>query len=198
MLDNLGLLFITALPLVGSPGPATLSLAAVGVAFGVSASLPHYAGIVIGTILVLIVVASGLAGLVFAVPGVAPVVTILALAYIVYLAVRIARAPPLSRDRPAGTRPSFTGALLLAISNPKAYAALGAVCSGVTVAPGSVIADAMVKVVALGVLVALVDIVWLGFGAVFASALGDPRISRAVNVGFAVLLVLSVAATLVI
>jgi len=197
MLENLTLLLVTALPLMGSPGPATLSLAGLGVAFGITASVPYFLGISGGTTVVLIVVASGLAGLVLALPGVLPVISVLALAYILYLAVKIATAPPPARGHQSGTPPSFAGGLLLALSNPKAYAAIGAVCSGVVVVADSVALDAIVKVLALSTLILVINVTWLGFGAAFASVLSNPRLSRAVNIGFAVLLVLSVAGVLV-
>jgi threonine/homoserine/homoserine lactone efflux protein len=43
--ENALLLLLAAFPLMGSPGPATLSLAATGSAFGLSRSLPYLAGI---------------------------------------------------------------------------------------------------------------------------------------------------------
>ncbi|MBB4315646.1 LysE family translocator [Roseospira marina] len=198
MLDDILRLQATALPLAGSPGPATLSIAAMGAAYGVRASLPYCLGIVFGTMLVLIAVASGLAGMLLAVPGLVPVVTVIALGYILYLAVRIATAPPLSRPREPGSRPAVGGALILALSNPKAYAALGAVCSSVVVMPANPTQDALIKVASLSALILVIDIVWLGFGATFSSALGSPRIARVVNVTFAVLLVASVFAALVL
>lgn len=185
-------LLATALPLMGSPGPATLSLAGVGVAFGVAASVPYLLGIQCGTMMVLIIVASGLAGLVLALPGVLPMVSAVALAYILYLAVKIATAPPPARGRQTSARPSFAGGLLLALGNPKAYAAIGAVCSSVIVAVDSVALDAIAKILALSTLILVINVVWLGFGAAFASVLSNPALSRAVNIGFAVLLVLSV------
>jgi len=197
VIDNLTLLLATGLPLMGSPGPATLSLAGLGVAFGIRDSLPYFLGLATGTIGVLGIVVSGLAGLVLTLPGVMPVVSLLALAYILYLAVRIATAPPPMKGRPAQDRPSFPAGLLLGLSNPKAYAALGAVCSSVVVAD-DVAVDALTKLVVLSTAVVLINIAWLGFGAAFASVLGDPRWSRAVNLIFAVLLVLSVVAAVLI
>jgi len=196
MLDAIPHLLATALPLVGSPGPATLSLAAMGAAFGVRASVPYYLGIVFGTMLVLTAVLSGLAAVVLAVPGLGPVLGMAALAYILYLAFRIATAPPVSRTRTTGDGPSFGGALVLAVCNPKAYAALGAVCSSVEVVEASATQDALVKLASLSALMLIVDILWLGFGATFASALAAPRIARTINIAFAVLLVGSVLAAL--
>ena len=45
MTSDLALLWLAAFPLMGSPGPATLSLAAMGAAYGGRRSLSYLAGI---------------------------------------------------------------------------------------------------------------------------------------------------------
>ncbi len=194
MAENTLLLLLAAFPLMGSPGPATLSLAATGSAFGLSRSLPYLTGIIAGTTGVLLMIAAGVGAVVLAVPGLAPIIVVLAACYILYLAYRIATAPVLgdaSRDRPA---PAMTGGLLLAIANPKAFAAIGAVYAGIVVVPGNALADAMWKIGALFAVILVVNTAWLILGASFSTLLRRPRIGRAANIGFAVLLVLSVAA----
>jgi threonine/homoserine/homoserine lactone efflux protein len=196
MFDELALLWFAAVPLVGSPGPATLSLAAMGSAYGVRASLGYLAGIVGGTALVMVILASGLGGALVVAPELLPVITTAAVLYILYLAWRIASAPPLSRGERQAGRPSVRGALFLALTNPKAYAALGALLGSNTVIEGNVVLDGTVKVVALTVLILIVDVVWLNIGSALSRTLADPRLGRAINIVFAVLLVGSVALAL--
>jgi len=78
-------ILIAAVALAGSPGPATLSLAAGGAAggaaFGARGGIAYLAGIVVGMVAVMTTVASGTVGLLLALPGVAPVVAILAALY---------------------------------------------------------------------------------------------------------------------
>jgi threonine/homoserine/homoserine lactone efflux protein len=196
MIENMLVLLLAAFPLMGSPGPATLSLAATGSAFGLARSLPYLVGIIVGTTAVLLMIAAGLGTLFLAVPGLAPVIVVLAACTILYLAYRIATAPVLgegTRDRPA---PSLMGGLLLAIANPKAFAAIGAVYAGIAVVPGHALADAASKTAVLFVVIIVVNSVWLLAGASFATLLRRPRVGRAANIVFAVLLVLSVAAAL--
>lgn len=193
MLENLAFLLLIALLLMGSPGPATLSLAAMGTAFGVASSLRFFGGIVLGTTTVLVIVASGISGLLLALPGAVPVLTGLGTLYILYLAARIALATPGSPNATPSMPPSFPGGLLLAIANPKAYVAIGAVYSSTEVVEGSIGADAAVKLTALFATMILVNIGWLWLGAAFGALLAAPRHRRAINVGFAVLLVGSVA-----
>ncbi|TIW78331.1 MAG: LysE family translocator, partial [Mesorhizobium sp.] len=78
-------LVLAATVVMGSPGPATISVTAVGAAFGLSPSLSYTAGVVLGTMAVLLAVAAGILGLLTSVPGVAPVLAILSAAYILYL-----------------------------------------------------------------------------------------------------------------
>ena len=80
--------------LAGSPGPATLSLAATGAAFSARRGLGYMIGIDLGMVGVMAITASGVVGLLLALPGATPVVTVMAGAYFLYLAFRIAAAPP--------------------------------------------------------------------------------------------------------
>lgn len=196
MLADLVLLWLAALPLMGSPGPATLSTAAVGAGFGAPRGLPWLAGICAGTATVLLLIASGVTAVVLAIPALKVAITLMAAAYILYLAWRIATAPPLSKQAAEAKPPAFAGAYLLAVANPKAFAALGAVFSGNTVVAGDALLDAAVKFTALAPLIVLINGTWLIFGSIISSALHDPKIARIVNIVFAGLLVASVALTL--
>src|SRR5581483_5395824 len=101
--------------LAGSPGPATLSLAATGAAFGARRGLGYMAGIIIGMVAVMAIVASGVMGIVLAVPGATPVVVAAAALYFIYLAIRIATAPPLSEESGQRREPSFGAGLFLSL-----------------------------------------------------------------------------------
>jgi threonine/homoserine/homoserine lactone efflux protein len=191
MLADLALLWLAALPLMGSPGPATLSTAAVGASFGWRRGLPWLAGIVAGTAVVLLLIASGVTAAILVVPALKTAITVLAAGYILWLAWRIATAPPLSSEV-AAKAPAFPGAFLLAVANPKAFAAIGAVYAGHSVVPGDLAADAAAKIAALLPVIVLVNTVWLVFGALVARVLHDPQKSRIANITFAILLVASV------
>lgn len=191
-MDGLFGFVVAGFALAGSPGPNTLSIAAAGAAFGAGRSLGYLAGILAGMIVVMAVTASGVTGLVLAVPGAAPVVASLAIAYIVYLAYRIATAPPLAEDAHESSRPSFLGGAFLSLVNPKAYAAMAALFSGFVLVAGRPAVDAGVKLLILVAIITLVNFVWLFVGAALTRAFRQPRVNRAINVGFAVLLVASV------
>jgi len=196
MFGNLVLLWLAALPLMGSPGPATLSTAAVGASFGWRRGLPYLAGIVCGTAGVLLLIATGVTAAILAVPALKTAIVLLAAAYILYLAWRIATAPPLSAETATAKAPAFPGGFFLAIANPKAFAAIGAVYAGHSVFEGDLAADAAAKIAALALVILLVNTLWLFFGTLVAQALHDPAKSRLANVTFAVLLVASVGLAL--
>jgi len=188
-MTGLWALLLTAAALMGSPGPSTISVTAVGAAFGLRRALPYILGLIAGTTIVLLAVATGVFALLLAIPNLAPVLTIASALYILYLAYRIARAP----DAP---RPAFAGGLLLAAANPKAYVAIGAVFAGATLEGLSPVADAVAKTAVLTGMIVLIHFVWALAGSALAGLLRDPLASRIVNVALAVVLVLTSALAL--
>ena len=125
-----------------------------------------------------------------AVPQLAPVLLIVSVGYILYLAFRIATAPPLAASDRSGDTPSFGGGLLLALANPKAYVAIAAVFAGSALAP-------FLKVAVLAGMVVLIHVAWLVAGAALARVLRDPLWSRRVNLALAAALVAATAYSLV-
>jgi threonine/homoserine/homoserine lactone efflux protein len=191
-MEGLSGFLLAAVALAGSPGPATLSLAASGAAFGVRRVAGYLVGIGVGMVAVMAITASGLIGLMLALPGVAPVVTVAAAAYFLWLAWRIAMAPPLTEDTAQRRPPSFGAGFALSLINPKGYAAMAALFSGFVLLRDRVIADAVVKIAVLTAVITAVNILWLMSGAVLTRFFRDPRANRIVNVAFAVLLLASV------
>lgn len=197
MVEGLPAFLLAAIALAGSPGPATLSLTATGAAFGARRGAAYLAGIVIGMVAVMAVVASGLVGLLLAVPGATPVVTVLAAAYFLYLAWRIATAPPLVADTAERRTPTFAGGLLLSLINPKGYAAMAALFSGFVLVQERLALDVAAKMAVLVLIITAVNVAWLLAGAALTRFFRDRRSNRAINVAFAALLVASVALALV-
>lgn len=184
--------------LTGSPGPATLGLAAAGAAYGIRRSMPLMIGATIGVVAVMLMTASGLTGLVLAQPMLGPTVTALAAAYMIYLAYRIATAPPPNAQSGHESPPGFIPGLFLGIGNPKAYAAMVALFSGFTLVRNQLVIDVAAKTGALIVIVIIVDIAWIMLGSVLTHAFQEPRIGRALNIVFAALLLVSVLLAFVV
>ncbi|SCM79714.1 conserved membrane hypothetical protein [uncultured Pleomorphomonas sp.] len=193
-MDATPLFLLTSLALVGSPGPNTLSLAALGAAFGTRRGVPYMVGLDLGMVVVVALVGSGLWAVILSYPGIAPVVTLAASAYLLYLAFRIATAPPMGAAEAPGREPGLSAGVMLSLTNPKAYVAVAAVVSRYTLMPGRPVADEVLKGALLLVLIAAVNVAWLAAGSLLARAVTDPRVGRLVNLGFAALLVVSVLA----
>lgn len=197
-MESLGAFILAALALTGSPGPNTLSLAAVGAAFGRVRGLRYMMGLTLGVAAVIAIVGSGISGVLFALPGVAPVITVMAGIYFVYLAYRIATAPPLHSGGDPGSEPKWFEGAILSLVNPKAYAAMAAMYSGFTLVAADPLADALIKAALLMLTIIAVNISWLFIGAGLTRYLQNERMSRAINVTFAVLLIVSVLAAVLL
>src|SRR5438046_6839163 len=130
---------------MGSPGPSTMSATAVAAAFGFRRAFPYMVGLIAGTTAVLLAVAAGVVSLLLSLQRLAPILLIASAAYIVYLAFKIATAPPLSSPDRATSAPSFGGGFLLAVVNPKAYFAIAAVVAGANFAIQSPLIEGLLK-----------------------------------------------------
>lgn len=192
-MDDLVPFLLAALALTCSPGPANFSLAAMGAAFGAARSVGYQAGSVLGMIVIMAVTASGLAALLLALPGVREAAVVAGLAYVLWLAWRIATAPPRSAGTPAvpSRPPTIAGGLVMQLANPKAYAAVAALFSGFVLQCDDPLADALWKSVALLGPILLATTLWVHLGALLARLVMRPRTQRCTNWAFALLLVVS-------
>jgi threonine/homoserine/homoserine lactone efflux protein len=182
----LGTLLLSSAAIMGSPGPATISLVAAGSAYGVRRSLAYLAGIIAGTTIVLLAVATGITAALLAVPSLRSVLLGIAAAYILWLAYHIATAPPLAGA--TAEAPSLAGGALLGVANPKAWVAIAAVFASARLAHAAT-ADAAAKVLVLTAMIVLINTTWLVAGSSLAPLLRDARRARVVNVVLATALV---------
>jgi threonine/homoserine/homoserine lactone efflux protein len=190
-LPALASLILASLAVMGSPGPSTMSVTAVGAAFGFRRSLAYLTGIILGTTAVLVAVAAGVVAMLMSLPRLAPVLVAVSAAYIAYLAFKIATAPPLPRQDPAAGAPSFAGGFLLGVANPKAYLAIAAVFAGTTLAVESRMIEAMLKTGVITIMIVVIHLCWLTAGVSLSRLLRHPVSSRIVNLLFAAILIIT-------
>jgi threonine/homoserine/homoserine lactone efflux protein len=120
-----------------TPGPGVLSVAGNAAAYGFRAGVPYLTGVVLGSLVVMGMVASGFAAVVFSIDYVREVLLAASLGYLLYLAWRIASSGSgiaiIETDKPLGF---FNGAMLSLI-NPKAYAVFTTIVGGFNFMPDS-------------------------------------------------------------
>ena len=191
----LGVLVLASAAIMGSPGPATVSLVAAGSAYGGRRSAPYLLGIIGGTAFVLAAVGCGITAALFAMPALKTALVVVSALYILWLAYHLATAPPLA-DNAGADPPSFAGGLLLGVANPKAWVAIAAVFASSRLSDAAA-ADAIAKAATLTVMIVLINSAWLLAGASLAPLLRDPSRSRTVNIALAVVLVAASASAIV-
>jgi threonine/homoserine/homoserine lactone efflux protein len=183
-----GPLLVTSAAIMGSPGPATISLTAAGSAYGVRQSFTYLVGIIVGTTIVLVAVATGITATLLAVPAMRAVLIVISAAYILWLAYHVATAPPLAAQTAATDAPSLVGGTLLGVANPKAWVAIAAVFASTHLADTAT-TDAAAKIAVLTVMIILICTTWLIAGASLARPLRDPLRARIINTALAMALV---------
>ncbi len=114
--------FGATLLLIMTPGPGVLSIAGVGSGFGFIAGQRFLWGLWLGNFLVGLAVIFGLKTVIFSAPYLPEVLLGLSLAYLSYLAFKIAFAGSEIAFIKADRIPGFFDALALQLINPKAYA----------------------------------------------------------------------------
>lgn len=182
---------LAAFALVSSitPGPNNLMLMASGASFGLRRTLPHLLGVTLGFVVMLVLVGAGLIGLFDLWPASHTALKVVSLAYLVWLAWKIARADD-PGVREAGAQPmTFSQAALFQWVNPKAWTMA---LTAITVyAPERDLA----AVLAIAVVFGLINLPSCGLWAVLGEGvgrwLGTPRRRRAFNWTMAGLLLAS-------
>ncbi|KII13830.1 LysE family translocator [Phaeobacter sp. S60] len=113
---------------VFTPGPNNLMLMASGANFGFRRSLPHLTGVAVGFPLMILPVGLGVMQLFDAFHALTWIMTALSVAYMLWLAWKVANAAPPRDGEAQGTPLSFLQACAFQWVNPKAWAmALGAI-----------------------------------------------------------------------
>lgn len=173
-----------------TPGPNNMMLLASGANFGFRRTLPHLMGVSLGFGAMVLSVGLGVGGIFTVYPALYDVLRVVACAYILWLAYRIATANGIG-DGKATARPmSFVEAVAFQWINPKAWAmALGATTA--FVAPGEFVAGVLIVTAVFTAINLPCVASWAGFGVVLRRFLDRPWTLRAFNVTMAVLLVAS-------
>jgi threonine/homoserine/homoserine lactone efflux protein len=181
-----------------TPGPNNMMLLASGVNFGTRATLPHMLGISCGHFIMLMAVGLGLGELFIRVPVIYPVMQVLGMTYMLYLAWGIVRsgAPSAQDEANQSAKPlGFWGAAAFQWVNPKAWVmTLGFFSNYLPQEAG------VVLIAAASLLFSLINFPSIAVWAVMGARMGDylqvDLYRRIFNWTMALLLVASMAASL--
>ena len=182
---------LTAFALISSitPGPNNLMLMASGTNFGFARTVPHMLGVAIGFTLMIVLVGAGLVTVIGLVPGALTAIKWLSIAYLLYLAYKIATAAPKPLEGQSAGKPmTFVVAALFQWINPKAWTmALTAVSAYI---PAS---DPVTGLFVVALVFGTINLpsvgLWTAMGVSLRRFLSDPRRLRVFNVAAALTLV---------
>ena len=174
-----------------TPGPNNIMLLTSGLNFGFRRTLPHMLGVALGFALMAALVGLGLAEIFTQIPVLYVVLKWLGAAYMVYLAIKIARSRSLKVGDAATGRPlTFLQAAAFQWINPKAWMIILSACATYTLPEHYVFGVAVITVI-LGVVTLPTIAIWVAFGATLRRALSNPAILRLFNWSMAILLIAS-------
>ena len=186
------------LPLLGfaiaasvTPGPNVLMVAASAAGHGVRAVLPMMVGMTVGFGAMLLLVGLGLAGPLAASTWLHGLLRWVGAAWLLWLAWRIASAPPPREGAPVRPPLGLLGAAAFQWVNPKAWMIAAAVTPAFS-RPGEPLLPQVLAIAGTFVLVGIPCLmVWAGLGAGAGRLLHRPARLRAFNLVMAALLVAS-------
>jgi threonine/homoserine/homoserine lactone efflux protein len=172
-----------------TPGPNNLMLMASDANYGFRRTIPHMLGISLGHLFMVVVLGLGLAQVFTTWPVAHDVLKVVSVAYMLYLAWRIATAAPLGEARATGHPFTFLEAAAFQWVNPKAWAmALTAVS---VYAPGQTLAAVLIVAAAFAAVNLPSVSVWTALGTQLRRWLTTATRLRRFNFAMAGLLVLS-------
>lgn len=190
----LGALFIATMSF--TPGPANLSLLAIGASVGLSRALPYLVGIWTGGLVVIAAGAAGLGALFVALPQVFLALKFIGFAYICWLAWTLARSGFGGQTHEVA--PSFWAGFALHPVNPKAYVQTVMVFSAFVVPETAYAPQAIILAMLCLVTMMAATSLWGMGGNAIRLFVRDPRVMRFVAIAASAFMVASVGAALIL
>lgn len=179
--------------LIATPGPGVLSTAGVGSGFGFRAGLAYVAGLFLGTNLVALAVVSGMAATVLAAPVLRTLLVYASIAYLLYLAARIAFAGSRIAFIEARRAPGVLNGVALQAINPKAYAVNTALFFGFAFWPQNLAVETALKFLIINAIWIPIHLAWLGAGVTLRRLDLPRRAQFAINAAMALSMLAVVA-----
>ncbi|MDH3221799.1 MAG: LysE family translocator [Gammaproteobacteria bacterium] len=175
-----------------TPGPNNVMLTTTGLNFGVRRGVPHLLGICIGFPVMLALIGLGFGTLFELYPLLHEAIKLVGIAYLLYLAWKIAGASggvgPVSQQKPI----NFWQAAAFQWVNPKAWIMGSSALAAYTSLDDSFFVQVAIICVSFMLITIPCAGVWLVFGAGLQRFLRDPKHLKLFNIAMALLLVVSI------
>lgn len=191
MIEAIIALVIATAALLGSPGPAPLSLAASSASYGIKKALPFYFGILLGLVAAILGAIFGIALLIESHPNAKYTLQILASLYLLYVTYKIATAP-INTEQQQSNCPTLVDGFILNLLNPKAYAAFFAIFSHFVLPFENTQWGIGVTAIICFLVAVVVDFIWLAAGRLLARQFAHPARGRVLRFVFAGVILLMV------
>ena len=170
-----------------TPGPNNLMLMASGANFGFLKTTPHLLGVGFGFMLMVFLVGIGLAQLFDNYPIAHAILKVVSVAYLLYLAWKIANAAPISAADSQGTPMRFLQAAAFQWVNPKAWTM--AVTAVTVYAPDTNLISILIVSAMFGLINLPSISLWVVLGQQMARILTNPKRLRLFNWTMAAMLI---------
>lgn len=168
-----------------TPGPGVLTTAGIGAAYGFRAGLSFLCGLCLGGFFTMMMVITGMAAVVLTLPWLRLLLLFASVAYLTYLAWRIASAGArvgfIAAEEPLG----FFNGLFLQFINPKAYVVATTLFSGFAFLPSHPVIEVLVKLAIFNAIWIPVHLIWLWAGVRLHALDLNHRTQRIINIGMA-------------
>lgn len=174
-----------------TPGPNNLMALASGANWGYRRTLPHILGVCVGFLIILLLVGAGLGSLFKAIPAAYTILKFAALAYLLFLAWKIASSKSIGEGKKTDKPITFLASAAFQWINPKAWIAAVTVVASFTI-PESFWPSLLIGGCANLVLAFSAVSTWTLFGTIVKTWLSAPIRLRIFNWSMAALLVLSI------
>jgi threonine/homoserine/homoserine lactone efflux protein len=173
-----------------TPGPNNIMLLASGANFGFRRTVPHMLGVILGFGLMVLLVGLGIAAVLARTPMLFTIARIAGIAYLIYLAWRIASTDGIGTGLANAKPMSFLQATAFQWANPKAWSM--AISAVTAYAPQDNVTRAVVLFAAIFVAIGVPSAsLWTSMGVGVKRGLSNPRALRIFNMTMAALLLLS-------
>ena len=173
-----------------TPGPNNIMLAHSGAHFGIKKTLPHVLGIRVGMSALHLTILLGLGELFILWPNLQRLLSIIACAYIVYIAFKIASNPP-PRDRQQGSPMGFAQAASFQLINPKSWAMLLTASSVFTLENELFWPSAIMGLLLFNLATLPGTFMWITIGKLVSKKLVEPKFNQRFNWSMSFLLLMT-------